>query len=323
MNPGETDMNIWLEWGVPIITWLQGLGDVLLSPMEFFTFLGTEEFYLLIMPAILWCWDARLGFRIGLILLTSDGINGFFKISFGQPRPYWVSDEVNALSAETSFGLPSGHSQTAVAVWGRMAAWIRQKWAYVVLGLLIFLISISRLYLGVHFPTDVLLGWTVGGLLLWAFLRYEEPLRARLASTKVTTQIFIAFLASIVLILLGFVALAIGPTPPSEWIQAASTADEVANPRSIEGMISTAGALFGLGAGGAMLFAWDGFKASGAWWRRLLRYLVGVVGVAVIYFGLKAVFPDGVQVLRYLRYALVAFWMAYLAPRTFVALRLA
>lgn len=316
-------MNIWLEWGIPIITWLQGLGEVLLSPMKFFTFLGTEEFFLLIMPAILWCWDARLGFRIGLILLASDGVNGFLKLSFGMPRPYWVSSKVEALSAETSFGLPSGHSQTAFAVWGRLAAWLNRTWAYILLGLLIFLISISRLYLGVHFPTDVLTGWIVGGLLLWAFLRFEEPLRKRLAATSVTAQIIIAFLVSIVVILLGTLALAIGPVPPTEWIQASSTADEVADPRSLDGMISAAGALFGLGAGGALLFAWDGFKASGAWWRRVLRYLVGVIGVAVIYFGLKAVFPDGVQVLRYLRYALAVFWVAYLAPRTFVALRLA
>jgi membrane-associated phospholipid phosphatase len=322
MNPGEIDMSIWLEWGIPIITWLQGLGDVLLSPMEFFTYLGNEEFYLLIMPAILWCWDVSLGFRIGLILLASDGINGLLKLSFGMPRPYWVSSEVKALSREASFGLPSGHSASAIAIWGRLAAWLNRTWVSILIGLLIFLISISRIYLGVHFPTAVLVGWIVGGLVLWAFLRYEEPMRARLATTKISTQIIIAFLVSIALILIGTVALVIPPVPPMEWIQAASTADEVANPRSIEGTISTAGALFGLGAGGALLFAWDGFKASGTWWRRVLRYLVGVVGVAVIYFGLKAVFPEGVQVLRYLRYALVTFWMAYLAPRTFVALRL-
>jgi membrane-associated phospholipid phosphatase len=316
-------MNPWLQWGIPIITWFQGLGEVFLTPMEFFTFLGTEEFFLLVMPALLWCYNARLGFRIGLILLTSDGINGFLKLSFGMPRPYWVSNEVKALSMETSFGLPSGHSQTAVAVWGRLAAWLRRRWAYVVLGLLIFLISISRLYLGVHFPTDVLAGWIVGGLLLWAFLRFEEPLRARLALTSVATQIIIAFLASIVVILLGMAALAIGPVPPAEWAQIAAQGGEVVDPRSLEGMIASAGALFGLGAGGALLFAWDGFSASGNWWRRILRYLVGVVGVAVIYFGLKAVFPDGVQVLRYLRYALATFWVAYLAPRTFVWMRLA
>lgn len=316
-------MNVWLQWGIPIITWLQGLGDVFLSPMKLFTFLGSEDFFLLVMPALLWCIDIRLGFRIGLILLSSDGINGFLKLSLGFPRPFWVSSDVKALSMETSFGVPSGHSQTAVAVWGRVAAWLRRGWAYVVLGLLILLISISRLYLGMHFPTDVLAGWIVGGLLLWAFLRFEEPLRARLANTKVTTQIAIAFLVSIAVILLGMAALAIGPVPSAEWAQAAANQGIEIDPRSLEGMISTAGALFGFGAGGALLFAWDGFNASGTWWRRVLRYLVGVVGVAVLYFGLKAILPDGVQWLRYLRYALVTFWVAYLAPRTFVWMRLA
>ena len=110
-------MNVWLQWGIPIITWLQGLGDVFLSPMEFFSFLGSEDFFLLVMPALLWCIDIRLGFRIGLILLTSQGVNSFFKLALGTPRPFWVSSEVKALSVETSFGVPSGHSQTAVAVW--------------------------------------------------------------------------------------------------------------------------------------------------------------------------------------------------------------
>jgi hypothetical protein len=118
-------------------------------------------------------------------------------------------------------------------------------------------------------------------------------------------------------------AQAISPTPPMDWALAAAQQSIEIDPQSIEGMISSAGALFGLGAGGALLFSWNGFDASGIWWKRLLRYVVGVLGVALIYFGLKLVLPEGVQVLRYLRYALVGFWAAYLAPRTFVALRLA
>ena len=316
-------MNIWLGWGLPIITWLQGLGDWLLVPMQSFTFLGSEEFFLLIMPALLWCFEFRLGFRIGLILLTSQGINGIFKLLFSAPRPFWVSSDVKALSTEGSFGMPSGHSQTAVVVWGRLAAGIRKRWATILLALLILIISISRLYLGVHFPTDVLTGWLVGVLILWAFLRFEDPLGARLSKLGVPMQIGIAFLASIAIILLGLLAQALSVAPLAEWVQTAAQKGAEIDPRSIEGVISSAGALFGLGAGGALIFARNGFDASGAWWKRILRYLVGVVGVAAIYFGLKLVLPEGVQVLRYLRYALVGFWVSYLAPRTFVALRLA
>ncbi len=104
-------MNPWLDWGIPIIAWLQGLGEGLKAPMQLFTFLGTEEFFLVVMPAILWCLDAALGIRLGFILLASDGLNGTLKLAFGWPRPYWVSDQVRALASESSFGIPSNPSK--------------------------------------------------------------------------------------------------------------------------------------------------------------------------------------------------------------------
>ena len=65
-----------LEWGIALILSLQGLGDWLVTPMNFFTFTGTPEFYLLIMPVIYWCWDSRLGLRVGIIFLLSTGHTG-------------------------------------------------------------------------------------------------------------------------------------------------------------------------------------------------------------------------------------------------------
>lgn len=318
-------MNGLLDWGIPVIAWLQGLGDWLTGPMRFFTFLGQEEFYLLVMPAFLWCVDVGLGIRIGLLLLSSNGFNSFFKIAIGSPRPYWISNKVRALSAETSFGIPSGHAQNALAIWGRLAAWVAKRWAYVVLGLVIFLISVSRLQLGVHFPTDTLAGWLVGCFLLWAFLRLEEPVRKRLAKLSPWAVVGLGFLVSLSFILLGILARAIGPEVPTAWVEAAAAAapgsDPIA-PRSLDSVISSAGALFGLAAGGVVLFRWDGFESGGVWWKRVLRYVLGVAGVVVIYYGLRMVFPAGIQTLRYLRYAAVGFWIAFLAPRTFVALKL-
>jgi membrane-associated phospholipid phosphatase len=319
-------MSNWLEWGIPIMAWLQGLGAGLTAPMRFFTFLGQEEFYLLVMPAILWSFDAKLGFRIGLVLLTSAGLNGVLKQAFGWPRPYWVSGQVRAMSTETSFGMPSGHAQNSLAVWGCLAKGIGRGWAYLGLGLLVLLISISRLYLGVHFPADLLGGWLAGGLLLWAFLRFEEPVRIRLARLPAGVQIVIVFLTSYVLVVLGQLIAGFGPSILPDWVLGAASAapeSEAIDPRDVSGIISSAGALFGLGAGGVSLFAWGGFDAGGVWWKRTLRFLFGVIGVAALFFGLKAVFPPDVQALRYLRYAAVGYWVSYLGPRAFVTLRLA
>jgi len=325
-------MNPWLEWGIPVITWLQNLGDWLIGPMNFFTFLGEEEFFLLMMPAILWCFDVRLGFHVGLIMLASSGINSAFKLVFGFPRPYWVSTQVRALKSANGFGLPSGHAQTSLAIWGRLAAGIGRGWGYIALGLLIFLISISRLFLAVHFPTDTLVGWLIGGSLLACFLLLEKPVCERLRRLPTSTQILGALLASLLLLSLGLVVFAAtsGRPIPSTWVVNAAAAipeSEPINPRDLSGIIAATGTLFGIGAGGVLLFSWGRFDARGPWSRRALRYIVGAVGIAALYFGLKLFFPSGdtllAQTLRYVRYAVVGFWAAYLAPRLFVALRLA
>lgn len=321
-----------LDWGYPIIYWLQGLGDWLTPIMQVFTFIGNEEFFLLVLPALLWCVDIGLGVRIGLILLTSNGVNSLFKLAFGTPRPYWVNPKVKALSTGTAFGLPSGHAQTALSVWGRLAAWIGRSWAYLFFGALILLISISRPYLGVHYPTDTLLGWVIGGILLGAFLIFDKPISKWLSRLSVGKQSLLSFVISIVLICLGLlVSQATANRPvPTEWIAGAASAapgSEAIDPLSINEFFSTAGVFFGLGAGAALLYQWDVFHVRGPWWQRLLRYLVGLVGVVIIYFGFSAIFPSGddllANIFRYVRYMAVGFWVAYLGPRVFVLLRLA
>jgi len=61
---------------------LQGLGTWLLTPMQFFSLLGTAPFYLFIAPALLWCLDAGLGLRIGLGLAVSASLNAILKLAF-------------------------------------------------------------------------------------------------------------------------------------------------------------------------------------------------------------------------------------------------
>lgn len=321
-----------LDWGIPIIAWFQNLGDWLQGPMSFFSLLGTENFYLAVMPALLWSVNVRWGIRAGLILLTSEALNISLKHLFGLPRPYWVSEKVRALSSETSFGLPSGHAQNGVTLWGSLAASIRRSWATAFATALIFLISLSRLYLGVHYPTDVIGGWIVGGLLLWAFLALEEPLVERLRRRRVTWQILAASLATLLLLALcvGVLTLSAGRSVPQVWQEQATRATGLPvpiQPWNLNDLIASTGTLFGFAVGGVLLLSWGRFDAGGAPWKRIARYVVGLAGVIVVYFGLKAVFIEGdtlmASLLRFVRYAATGFWVSYLAPRVFVWLKLA
>jgi membrane-associated phospholipid phosphatase len=144
-------MNAVLDWGIHFIAGLQAGAPWLEAPSRFFSSLGTEEFYLLILPFLYWCVDVRLGLRISVILSVSDTLNTFLKLVFHQPRPYWASDEVRVVRAEVSYGLPSGHAQHAMTVWGSVAAQ-GKGWLRWLMTALIFLIGFSRIVLAVHFP---------------------------------------------------------------------------------------------------------------------------------------------------------------------------
>ena len=102
---------------------------------------------------------------------------------------------------------------------------------------------------------------------------------------------------------------------------------EAISPTDTDDMVSTAGVLLGLGSGGVLLFSWGGFNAGGPYVKRILRFLVGVAGVVIIFFGLRWLFPTEPailgQFLRFIRYGLVGFWASYPAPRLFVKLNLA
>jgi membrane-associated phospholipid phosphatase len=109
-------MQALIDSGISIIVAIQNLGEWLLMPMKLFSELGTEQFFFLVLPMIYWSVDAKLGIRVALVVATSSMFNYVGKVLFASPRPYWVSSEVKAFSAEGSFGMPSGHAQNAVTV---------------------------------------------------------------------------------------------------------------------------------------------------------------------------------------------------------------
>jgi membrane-associated phospholipid phosphatase len=327
-----------MEWiyttGIAIIHSLQSLGHWLLSPMLLFTLLGDELFYLLVAPAIFWCLDAGLGFRMGLYLMVCGGLNSVIKIVFHGPRPYWYTQNVEALSPkpETSFGIPSGHAQNAVVFWGTLAHGLRKNWGWGIAVLLMFLIGLSRMYLAVHFPHDVLVGWLIGALLLWGLVRLETPMRVWMKKASVATQVIAALAISLALILLVALArLSLGGwTIPPEWVANASAAypdSDPIDPLGISAIVSNAGAFFGMACGAILLARRGWFATRGTAGQLILRYLIGLAGTALFYFGLRAIFPGGedavASVLRYLRYGLAGFWIAGLAPILFIKLKLA
>jgi len=313
-------MNSILDWGIHFIAGLQSGAPWLVTPARFFSYLGTEGFYLFLMPFLYWCADIRLGLRFGVILTVSDSLNIFFKLAFHQPRPFWLSHRVRPFGTEGSYGLPSGHAQHAMAVWGTMATRVK-GWLRWLMAALIFLIGFSRLVLAVHFPTDVLAGWLIGGLILWAFLKWEAAVMTWFNRFTLAQKIGLAFAASMLLLTISMAGLAFAPSAvPLQWEIAAERALSLApgqvaiHARGTTGMVGVPGTFFGLVAGAILIFHQGAFDVRGTWWKRVLRFLLGGIGLLILWLGLRIVLPGDAallsQVLRYLRYAATSFWVA-------------
>jgi len=296
----------------------------LTTAMAAITWLGDEEFYVLVFPVVVWSVHRTAGIHLAVIFLLSASLSGIGKLAARTPRPSFLDPSL-ALRAESTFGVPSGHAQNAVVVWGYLAAAIRRWWAWGLAAALMVLLGLSRLQLGVHFPVDTLTGWTAGGVILVAYLRWQAAATVRIAALRPRRQLWLGLAVSLGLVLLAVVVRVafLGWEVPASWVGV----DPTHHPMQISAVVTPAATLFGLVAGLVFVRNRGGFSADGPVWKRLLRIPVGLVGVAVLWFGLGELFPGGEDPIaltyRYLRYATVGMWAAGVAPLLFVRLGLA
>lgn len=315
-----------------ITVWLQSTLPFLKPIMQFLSLLGDEFFYMAILPLFVWCINYAMGLRLGIMLMLTSITNMIAKIGFRTPRPYWMDTRVLAMRAETSFGMPSGHAQNAAAMWGIFAARTRNKWVSKICYFIIFLIGFSRIYLGVHYLHDILLGWLFGFLLIFLFWLFEKKVVAQYIKLKQTEKISLAIILSIGTIFLTMVVLMLigNWAIPVEWVNnaAAASPGNIIRPLSSEGAYTLAGTFGGLLIGLALFInTHEGTpNLEGTIIQKILRYLVGMLGTMIIYFGLKFILPDGetfiALVARFLRYSLLGYWIAGGAPEIFVRIKL-
>ena len=180
---------LWMmyEWGIDVIRVIQtGAAPALTALMRFVTALGTETLYVPLILFILWWIDEKRGLRFGVLMILSVWINIFMKDLLRQPRPFNLDPSLGMI-AVYGYGAPSAHAQLAMTFWIPMAVWlgkVRPKLRTVIWAAAIFiilLIGFTRLYLGVHFPTDLLVGWILAGIILFIFFIFGPHIEKLLA----------------------------------------------------------------------------------------------------------------------------------------------
>lgn len=138
--------------------------------MELFTLLGQPPFTVGISAFALGyglALDKQFYINAGLIAIATISVGALLKIPLRRARP--VNDYVKSMMFQT-FSFPSGHAAGAMVSYGLAAVVIAGKWPELAIvawtGAIIgiFLVSLSRIYLGAHYPSDVIGGWLVGGI---------------------------------------------------------------------------------------------------------------------------------------------------------------
>lgn len=135
------------------------------------THLGEETFFIVLGLIFFWCVDKKQGYYLLSVGFIGTVINQFLKLFFRIPRP-WVKDEnftiVESARAEaTGYSFPSGHTQSSVGGFGALARWNKNKIIRIICIIISVLVPISRMYLGVHTPLDVLVSVGIALILIF------------------------------------------------------------------------------------------------------------------------------------------------------------
>jgi membrane-associated phospholipid phosphatase len=302
-------METTLLWGLDLIRAVQSCANPGLTAfMKAITNLGGAVAYLALLPLVFWCYDEEKGIRLGLAVMVSVWINLGLKFLLGQPRPFWPAfDPSVGIITESANGFPSGHAQISLTLWVIVASWSGKKWAYAAAVLVSLLVGFSRLYLGVHFPTDLLGGWILGALVLWGYFflsgRIKNLLlrggqRLQMIASAAAAFVMILYRPSVEMLMPGAVVLGMG--------MAYSVTANRLHFRSA--------AMFGR-KGMAKLLTLGG------------RYLIGITGIVLVFVVFSRIEPEKSSayyaLFFFLRFVLLEFWIYLCAPWFYQLLNLA
>lgn len=148
------------------------------------TLFGETLFLIVLVCSIYWLFDKKYGERLVVTTFTSLTVNAFLKTAVARPRPYVAgvvsrvdidTPLISTVSLENNVSFPSGHSQMSAGMFITSAFRFKKLWAWILFPLLTLGVMCSRLYLGVHYPTDVLVGASLGAAfaVFWHFI-YEK-----------------------------------------------------------------------------------------------------------------------------------------------------
>ncbi|MBQ5840487.1 MAG: phosphatase PAP2 family protein [Clostridia bacterium] len=251
------------------------IGDMFFSAVTHF---GEETLFILMGLFFFWCVDKKQGYYLLSVGLVGTVLNQFLKLWFRIPRP-WVRDPdftiVESARAEaTGYSFPSGHTQSAVGLFGGIARSVSTRmWRWLCIVVCV-LVPLSRMYLGVHTPADV--GVSIVVALALVFGLY--PVVYKATHSRAAMRILFACLLAAAVGLLLFVCLYPFPTD--------------IDPHNFAGGMKNACKMVGCLSALWIVYEVDEhvirFGTKAVWWAQILKLVLGLIPLLGVKEGLRA-----------------------------------
>lgn len=280
-----------------------GLNELMLTVTK----LGEETAFLVLALVIFWCVDKKKGYYVLSVGFLGIIANQFLKLLFRIPRP-WVRDPnftilEQAREAAAGYSFPSGHTQSAVGTFGSLAATSDNRILRAVFVGIAGLVALSRMYIGVHTPADVLVSVAIACLLIFALKDINmtgdvKKMSALIGVMIAATLLFVFFVKY-------------WPFP-----------DDV-DMHNLESGTKSAYTLLGAVVGVAVVYTvdkkWLDFPVKAVWWVQIIKAIVGLLLVLAVKEGLRSplelILP--VYSARAVRYFLIVVMAGAVWPMSF------
>ena len=278
------------------------------------TLCGEETIFMAVGMIVFWCFSKYQGYYLLCTGFIGTLLNQFLKMLFCVPRP-WVKDPSftiveSAREAASGYSFPSGHTQTSVGLFGGLARANKALWLRIACIALCVLVPLSRMYLGVHTPADVIVSLCIALILIFG----AYPLFKKAESSPRVMYAILFSLLGAVVAYLCFIML---------W----SFPEDVYSVANVHNLISARkngftllGCILGLICVYTVDRKWINFETKAVWWVQIIKAVGGLALVVaakeLLRFPLDAILPEN-TVARAVRYFLMVIVGGILWPMTF------
>ena len=285
------------------------------------TYLGEPIVFIVMVAVLFIMYDKKFAKNLALSLVFTVYLNEFFKNIFMDPRPATTNIDLDEITpenptglVETSYGFPSGHTQSAIGTWGYIGYNFRKRlYIVIILSIIMFLVAISRMIIGVHDLQDVIGGFSIGLIVLLLFMYLEPYGTEQFNALKLPVKLILIVVVSLVLFLLGIFLF---PTSGTDLLPVPVAFSDTGSFSLVGGVMLGFGIAYVLEG---EYVKYEPSKLDLKW--KIINLVIGLVILFVVYFGLEAIRGVFDSVFyRFARYAIVGFILGYVVPFLFVKL---